>query len=69
MSSGSAPQADAVHAWMNEGYAPGSSLNHASQCLWSGSTQVGCASASGACGTVIACDYDPVGNFVGESAY
>ncbi|KAJ3026683.1 hypothetical protein HDV00_011694 [Rhizophlyctis rosea] len=42
---------------------------HYTQVVWKDTKQVGCCIRQGAYGTVVDCRYNPVGNYVGESAY
>ncbi|KAJ3095932.1 hypothetical protein HDU97_006357 [Phlyctochytrium planicorne] len=40
--------------------------NHFSQVIWGNTQRVGCGKAVAGCGTIFACHYDPVGNFIGQ---
>lgn len=63
----------AVTAWYEEGetfdYTTYNEYNHFTQVVWKSSTQVGCAykdCSSTGWGLYIVCEYNPVGNVIGE---
>jgi len=78
---GSLTPAQAVQFWMDEAsdYDPGNpQFSHFTQVVWKGSTQLGCAIAACAPGTIFAsnfgtsyyavCEYNPAGNVIGQFA-
>ncbi|PVH17990.1 uncharacterized protein CXQ87_000900 [Candidozyma duobushaemuli] len=65
----------AVKAWFDEGesydYSSHNEYNHFTQVVWKGSKKVGCAykdCRSNNWGLYIVCEYDPVGNVIGQEA-
>ncbi|HKE22401.1 MAG TPA: CAP domain-containing protein [Bryobacteraceae bacterium] len=42
---------------------------HYTQLVWRNTTRVGCAASRAGARTVVVCEYDPPGNFVGERPY
>lgn len=64
----------AVDAWYVEGetydYTTHNTYDHFTQLVWKGSTQVGCAykdCSSTGWGLYVVCEYNPVGNVIGEN--
>lgn len=71
---------DAVNAWVSEKQyydhstntcASGQVCGHYTQVVWRSSTQIGCAKVvcDNNAGIFITCNYNPPGNYVGESPY
>lgn len=48
---------------------PGAAIGHYTQMIWSGSTKIGCALATGHRMDVLVCRYGPAGNVLGEKPY
>ena len=46
-----------------------SAVGHYTQMVWNGTTEVGCATASGSDKNVLVCRYTPPGNIVGQQPY
>ncbi|KAF7847938.1 hypothetical protein BT93_L2431 [Corymbia citriodora subsp. variegata] len=69
----------AVNMWVGEkpyynynsnSCAPGKVCGHYTQVVWRNSVRVGCAKAKCATGgTLVTCNYDPPGNYVGQKPY
>ena len=76
---GAYSQADMVHSWGSEkqyyvhGTFPkvttGGVVGHYTQMIWRQTTQVGCGLASGKGFDVLVCQYNPPGNWMGQSPY
>lgn len=71
--------ADGVTLWLNEkkDYNPGSRINnsniqsigHYTQMVWYNTKYIGCGKSSGCGNTFLVCNYDPMGNMIGEKPY
>ncbi|KAL3730154.1 hypothetical protein ACJRO7_027198 [Eucalyptus globulus] len=69
----------AVNLWVGEkpdynyssnSCAPGKVCGHYNQVVWRNSVRVGCAKAQCAIGgTLVTCNYDPPGNYIGQKPY
>jgi uncharacterized protein YkwD len=76
---GAFPIGSAVDSWgdevndyniSNNTCAPGKVCGHFTQLVWSDTSRLGCGKATGKDGNdYIACNYDPPGNFVGQSPF
>ncbi|GLT85895.1 hypothetical protein SLE2022_040670 [Rubroshorea leprosula] len=70
---------DAVAMWVNEksdydynsnSCAPNKVCGHYTQVVWQNSVRLGCAKVScNTGGTLVSCNYDPPGNYLGEKPY
>jgi hypothetical protein len=58
---------NSVRLWCEEGVNIG--YNHHTQVAWKTTTKVGCAQASGICGTDVVCRYEVFGNLQGKKYY
>ena len=57
------------HGVFESGTSNGQMIGHYTQMIWKGTTQVGCALASGGGKDVLVCRYSPPGNFIGQMPY
>jgi len=78
MGSGSRKMVSAAKSWENEkinytGYVLDNSnwqqAGHYTQMVWRNSIELGCAAATCNSSTIIACNYSPTGNFLGQKPY
>lgn len=75
LAAGFSSGSSALMAWYDEGqtydYSAANTYDHFTQVVWKDSTKVGCAyknCSSTGWGLYIVCEYDPVGNVIGENS-